>query len=358
MYTRELIEHFAVRVNAVYTDFNQTLFILSVLDDSWEERELKDRYRHIAHVLGATLPRDYGQAVGVLDQLAGESRGFPYMFFPEYIAMFGLPHWDLSVDALRRYTVICSSEFAVRPFIEQDQQRMLAVMLEWAQDPDEHVRRLASEGCRPRLPWGKPLRSLIADPTPILPILERLKADPSEYVRRSVANNLNDISKDHPQLVLSLASRWQGTDKGTDWIIKHACRTLLKKGEPEALRLFGFGDGDGNGQASALVEITGLTITPASIRLGEEIRFSFRLSSPEPASFRLQFAVDYVKANGKTSPKRFHLPEHKQFCGTETVEKRLSFQDYTTRKHYPGEHRLAILVNGEEKAATSFMVGE
>lgn len=353
MYNRPLIEGFAEKVNAAYPSFSQEEFVNLVMDDEWEQRELKDRYQHIARVLGRTLPADYSQAIGILEQLAKEASGFPYIFFSEFVAFFGLEHWEISMRALRTFTVICSSEFAVRPFIELDQERMLAVMLEWAHDCNEHVRRLASEGCRPRLPWGKPLRSLIADPSPILPILEQLKADPSEYVRRSVANNLNDISKDHPALVLELAARWQGTDKGTDWIIKHACRTLLKKGEPEALRLFGFANED---NAVDQVTVHDLTVSPQTVRLGDSIRFSFRLHSVEPASFRLQFAVDYVKANGKTSPKRFHLPERKQFSGTESIEKNLSFQDYTTRKHYPGVHRLSILVNGEEKASASFVV--
>lgn len=349
MYTPELIADFAAKMQGEYPAFNKAGFISEVLDDSWEARELKDRYRRIAEVLGAYLP-DYEEAIGILERLTGICRGFPYIFFPEFVAMFGLEHWDTSVRALHNFTSSNSSEFAVRPFIERDQERMLGTMLEWTRSPDEHVRRLASEGCRPRLPWGRPLRNLMADPSPVIPILAALRSDESEYVRRSVANNLNDISKDHPGLVLSLAGEWLGGSKETDRLLKHACRTLLKKGRPEALRLFGFGsEGSGLG-----VAVTGLEAEASVIRLGEELCFRFLLSSAEPAAFKLQYAIDFVKANGTTSEKRFHLPEKKNFSGTEAVTWALLFQDYTTRKHYPGTHRLSILVNGEEKASIPF----
>lgn len=355
MYTRELVEEFAGQVHQVYPGFDQAGFVEAVFDGAWEQRELKERYQHIAAKLGDCLPADFREAVGILEQLAPRYSGFPYIFFSEFVAVHGLGHpelMDASIGALRLFTPIASSEFAIRPFMEHHQERMLSAMLEWTRDPDAHIRRLASEGCRPRLPWGAPLRSLIADPAPILPILDALKADPSEYVRRSVANNLNDISKDHPGLVLEVAKQWQGVHKETDRLLKHACRTLLKKGVPEALELFGFGGSENAEQ----VEVYDLTIHPERVKLGGEIRFSFQLASAEPSSFRLQFAVDYVKANGKTSPKRFHLPEKKQFSGSETIQRTLSFQDYTTRKHYAGEHRLSILVNGVEKAAASFLV--
>ncbi|WP_438448840.1 DNA alkylation repair protein [Gorillibacterium sp. sgz5001074] len=354
MYTRELLEGFAAEVKAVYPPFESGRFLELVFDREWSNRELKDRYRHISATLRQTLPPDYREALGILEQLAdtGRFKGFPYIFFPDFVQTFGLEDWEASVPALRRFTSLNSSEFAVRPYIEQDPERMLGILLEWASDPDEHVRRLASEGCRPRLPWAPPLRRLIADPAPVLPILERLKADSSEYVRRSVANNLNDISKDHPELVLGLAADWIGRDPCTDRILKHACRTLLKKGHPEALRLFGFADEDGPGAEA--VAVKELELTPQVLRIGEELIFCFRISAPEAASFRLQFAVDYRKANGGTSAKRFHIGEKRGFQGEEQITRRLSFKDLSTRKHYPGEHRLTILVNGIAAASEMF----
>ncbi|WP_127579834.1 DNA alkylation repair protein [Paenibacillus koleovorans] len=352
IYTRELLDSFAVKVRREYASFDERQFLETVFDDAWESRELKERMRHISAALGKFLPGDYEKAVEILERLAGECKGFPYLFFPDFVEVFGLDHWNTSVHALKKFTPSSSSEFAIRPFIERDQDRMLKTMLEWTSDPDEHVRRLASEGCRPRLPWAAPLRRLKAQPDPLLPILEALKADPSDYVRRSVANNLNDISKDHPELVLKIAQEWMGHDPRTDWILKHGCRTLLKKGDPEALQLFGFG---GAGLSES-VKVRNMTVQPQDIRIGEEVVFSFVLSSSDPCTFRLQFGIDYVKANGKTSQKLFHLSEKKQFSGNETISRKLSFRDLTTRKHYPGKHRLAILVNGAEVAEVSFEV--
>lgn len=352
MFTPALVEGFAHKVSEVYPVFDQPGFLASVFDNNWDSRELKDRYRHIARVLGEYLPADYDRAIHILEGITGDCRGFPYIFFPEFVCLYGLEHWDTSLRALRSFTPSSSSEFAVRPFIELDPERMLTVMLEWTEDPDEHVRRLASEGCRPRLPWGKPLRKLIADPGPLIPILQALLRDESEYVRRSVANNLNDIAKDHPELVLEFTSAHLGLSRDTDRLLKHACRTLLKKGNPEALRLFGFGSDD----VQSSVDILELRIEPDTIRLGEQLRFSFRLTSKEPATFRLQYAVEYVKANGKTAPKRFHLPERKEFSGEEVISWSVTVKDFTTRKHYPGYHRVSILVNGEERAAGGFML--
>lgn len=356
MYTRELLETFADEVRVVYPVFDRTRFLDKVFDESWPDRELKERYRHIAGVLGELLPNDYEEAVGILEKLSGKFRGFPYMFFPHFVQEFGLDHWDTSIRALRRFTSMNSSEFAVRPFIERNPERMIGILLDWAGDPDEHVRRLASEGCRPRLPWAPQLKFLQADPAPILPILEKLKTDESEYVRRSVANNLNDISKDHPDLVLRIAADWLGRDPKSDWVVRHGCRTLLKKGDPEALRLFGFGHHTSD--TAPPVQIETLQVSAETVRIGDDLTFSFRLVSPEPASFRLQFAVNYRKANGKTSQKRFHLSEKKHYSGSEAYERKISFKDLSTRKHYPGSHHLLILVNGKETASVSFQVTE
>jgi 3-methyladenine DNA glycosylase AlkC len=354
MYTPELLNTFADEVCNVYPAFEKVRFLDAVFDEGWNQRELKERYRHITQVLSSRLPEDYVEAIDILELLSGKFKGFPFIFFPDFVQVFGLEHWDTSICALRRFTPMNSSEFAVRPFIERDPDRMLGIMLDWTKDPDEHVRRLASEGCRPRLPWAPQLKFLQADPSLILPILEELKTDESEYVRRSVANNLNDISKDHPDLVLRIASEWLGKDPRTNWIIRHGCRSLLKKGVPDALRLFGFGS-EQLGVAPN-VEISGLTLSKDTVSIGEELTFTFHLTSEERASFRIQFGIDYVKATGRTSQKRFHLSEKKQFTGTESFERRISFKDLSTRKHYPGTHRLAILINGQETAAVAFEV--
>ena len=167
--------------------------------------------------------------------------GFVKMIFPDFVEVYGLDDWEASIPALEEFTQQTSAEFAIRPFIVRYPERTMAQMLEWAGHAHEGVRRLSSEGCRPRLPWAIALSALKADPSPILPILDRLKGDPSESVRRSVANNLNDISKDNPDVVIGVLRRWQADD--TDEmhrLTSHALRTLLKAGNLDALALLGY----------------------------------------------------------------------------------------------------------------------
>ncbi|MBC8080209.1 MAG: hypothetical protein H7X86_07675 [Gorillibacterium sp.] len=164
------------------------------------------------------------------------------MFFSDFVAIYGQEdaQWELSMLALERFTQRSSAEFAIRPFLLRNPGRVMGQMEIWSQHPNEHVRRLSSEGCRPRLPWGVSLPMFKRDPTPVLSILEHLKADPSLYVRKSVANNLNDIAKDHPGVVLETVRCWKGVDPKTDWIIRQGCRTLIRKADPEVLTLFGY----------------------------------------------------------------------------------------------------------------------
>lgn len=351
MYNQSFFDQFATKLGQAYPLFDTGQFISLIFDEHWEERELKRRIRHISHVLTATLPESYREALEVLSSVADACSGFPYLFFPDFVELNGLDDWEASLPALALFTRYSSAEFAVRPFIMQDAARMMAQMERWAQDDNEHVRRLASEGCRPRLPWGMALEAFKADPAPILPILDKLKADASEYVRRSVANNLNDISKDHPELVLSIARDWYGNHPHTDWVVKHACRGLLKKGHPNALALFGFhGDAD--------VEIRDLALSAPEVAIGGRLGFSFQLrnNGSEAKPLRIEYGIDFVKASGKTSRKLFKLSESAYKPGVTELSRSQSFQDFTTRKHYPGTHRLSIVVNGAELAEISFEV--
>jgi 3-methyladenine DNA glycosylase AlkC len=269
------------------------------------------------------------------------------MFFPDFVEQFGQHDYEASLDALEHFTRYSSSEFAVRPFIAREPERTLARMLDWAGHRNEHVRRLASEGSRPRLPWGMRLPALIADPAPLVPILQRLRADPSEMVRRSVANNLNDIAKDHPAFVLALARRWHGESVATDALLKHACRTLLKRGDAGVLRLFGHHD-------DAQVRVSGFRFDAARLPIGGTLAFSFNvaLRQAQTAKLRLEYAVDFVKARGGISRKVFKIGERTFEPGQRLcIERRHRFTDFTTRRHTPGPHRIAIIVNGVERAA-------
>lgn len=348
MYHEAFLRDFAGRVTKRLPSFDSEQFVEIALGPGWGTLELKGRIRRITESLGATLPGDYLDALGVLEDLADDCRGFPYLFFPDFVERYGLDHWDRSVAALAKFTPMSSSEFGVRPYLLRDLERMMAQMLVWSEHPDEHVRRLASEGCRPRLPWGMGVPALKRDPSPIWPILDRLKADPSEYVRRSVANNMNDISKDHPEQVVERVRLWQGQDAQTDWVLRHGCRGLIRSAHPEIMARFGL-------LPLSNVEVEEWTVQPVEVRLGgtAEIRYALRLPEEEAsAKVRLELAVYFARPNGKPFRKLFRLSEKPAAPGSLVRgARRHSFADLSTRKHYPGVHRLALVVNGQEAAS-------
>lgn len=334
-------------------------FIFRVFNNEWPDLELKQRVRHITLALHEYLPKDFTKASLVLMRLsdrlrAGGSKiqGFACMFIPDYVEVFGRQHPDEALTALETITKLVSAEFAVRPFIIQDTERTMKKMFEWSRSEDANIRRLASEGCRPRLPWGIGLSVFKTDPRPILPILENLKNDPSGYVRRSVANNLNDIAKDHPEIVLNLATTWKGVSKETDWILKHGCRSLLKRGDKKILAVHGFNSSD-------KARITSLHLSRRKINCGDELFFEFGVENLEKSSknFRIEYAIDYITATGKVSTKTFKVSEKILAPSQPVVFKRKqSFRDLTTRKHYKGRHQLYVLANGKKLGKAEFTV--
>lgn len=353
-YNFESLHDMASRIRTVYPSFQESDFINDIMDETWDALELKARMRQITVNLGKYLPANYKQALGVIDQVvAGYPVGhndYALMFFPDFVEVYGQEecHWDLSIAALERYTPLSTAEFAVRPFMIKHEARMMRQMAVWAMHDNEHVRRLASEGCRPALPWGQALSSFKKDPSPVLAILEQLKADPSLYVRKSVANNLNDISKTHPDLVAGIARDWYGKHVYTDWIVKHGCRTLLKKGNREVLDIFGYQD-------ASSVEISDFALGAASIARGEDMTFSFAVSAKEATKVRLEYGIDYVKAGGKRSRKIFQISEILLGAGQKkTYRKSHSFADLSSRIHYPGIHSITLIVNGVERGTLDF----
>lgn len=350
IYSRQFLSDLASKLHHIDSSFKKDEFVLSVTDNNWEDLTLKERMRRITEILGIYLPTHYNEAIDILLQLDDTCTGLPYLILPDFVEVFGqaTEHWDISMKALEEFTKKSSAEFAVRPFIEKDQERMMKQMLLWASSENEHVRRLASEGCRPRLPWGTVLTTFVEDPAPIVPILEILRNDSSLYVRKSVANNLNDISKKYPVFVLLLAKEWYGESKDTDWIIKHGCRTLLKQGNHAALDLFGYGH-DPN------IFVSELQLQEDTIHIGDDLHFTFHVTSPEDRNVRIEFAIDYMKANGNPNKKMFKISETTIQANQKKVyKKKLSFKDLSTRKHYPGEHRLTIIINGEKKSSMKF----
>ncbi|MGO4547677.1 DNA alkylation repair protein [Paenibacillus sp. 2TAB23] len=364
MYDGFFLERFAALVKTAWNPFNESEFVEHVRDGNWEQLELKARARKITEALGAALPQSYGDALAVLYLIDEKCTGLPYIFFSDFVEIYGMePHnWDLSLAALTRFTERSTAEFAIRAFILNDPERMASQMLAWAEHPNEHVRRLASEGIRPRLPWAQALPLFKRDPSPIVPILEKLKRDPSLYVRKSVANNLNDIAKDHPELVISLAEAWIGEDPHTDWIVRHGCRTLIKKSVPEIMALFGYAKHEASEETDQpLVAYAELEVTPSIIAIGSEIslRYHVRLREGESAKLRIEYGIAFVKSGGKTSIKRFLLSDREYAGGAAASSVRAHrFADLTTRKHYSGLHVVTLWVNGREVASAELTVTE
>lgn len=348
-FTRESMNAFAAAIRDSFPEFDRERFFELVFSEEFNDLELKDRMSHTTRCLNKTLPGSYSEAVEILIRAAPHVKGFEAMCLPDYLAQFGMQDWDLSLRALGRIGRNITGEMAIRPFLDKDPDKVLPYLWGWAEQEAVPLRRLASEGTRPRLPWAMALPRFKKDPSMIIPILEKLKDDPSEDVRRSVANHVNDISKDNPDIALDLCARWYGTSASVDKIVKHACRTLLKAGDSRALRIFGYSDPAG-------MRVRNLTLESDAIFIGDDVRFTFTLAIQVEGKVRVEYAISYVKAQGKLSRKVFKLTENFYPAGTRDFKRKHSFADMSTRKHHPGIHRLGIIVNGEEKAHASFEV--
>ncbi|WP_034161717.1 DNA alkylation repair protein [Sphingomonas sp. ERG5] len=349
IFNPQRIRHIADEASLVSPAFDRALFLARCSD--FDQGSLMARMGRVAESLHAALPGDYAANIAVLRELAPRlNSSFVTLILPDYVARHGAGHFETSMDALKFFTTFGSSEFAVRHFLQRDFARTLAVMETWAHDENEHVRRLASEGSRPRLPWSFQIKPLMRDPSPLEPILNALKDDPSLYVRRSVANSLNDITKDNPAWALDRIERWPLEKTGTAWIAKHALRSLIKKGDRRALTIIGAG-------AVPRVALTGLRVSPAAITLGQTIDIAFELSSLADESQRLvvDYAIHYVKKSGGVAAKVFKLKTLELAEGAvEQVRKRQSIANFTTRIHYPGRHDIEILINGQVHGRASF----
>ena len=355
----QFFEDLAASVKKFFPAFDRELFKRGIFDTQWENLELKERVRHTTISLRANLPGDYREALEIIRKTAAEpvlkDYGFEKMVFADFIEVYGLDDYEASIPALEQFTCLISAEFAVRPFIKQYPQQMMEQMLHWSSSEKEDLRRLSSEGCRPRLPWAMALPDLKADPTPILPILENLKDDPSEVVRRSAANNLNDISKDNPQVMLDLLKKWKEENiPDFEKMSKQALRTLVKKGDPQALELLGF-------SGSAQVKVTNLQLSAKSIKMGETIAFSFELesTSSEGQNLVIDYIVHLVRSKGKTSQKVFKMSQKTLAPAEKAVfRKNHSFAAVTTRKYYPGIHKIELQINGQKMGSLEFLLEE
>ncbi|MGH8436765.1 MAG: DNA alkylation repair protein, partial [Pseudomonas sp.] len=277
----------------------------------------------------------------------------PFLYLPHvcYVMEYGVDHLETSLDLQYELTKRFSAEYSIRVFLDRYPQETLARLREWAHDPDVHVRRLVSEGTRPRLPWAPRLRAFQKDPSPVLELLELLKDDPELYVRRSVANNLNDIGKDQPEVLFQTCRRWLiDASEDRQWLIKHALRSAVKRGESGALQVLGYG-------AAPQVSVKQVSIKPKRAEIGGKVELSFTVvnTARRKQSLLVDYSVFFVKADTSTSPKVFKLTTLELAAGESAVlSSRIGLRQMTTRKHYPGTHRVEIIVNGVAFPAGSF----
>ncbi|MGH8833129.1 MAG: DNA alkylation repair protein [Polaromonas sp.] len=342
--------HVAEETAMVYPRFDSAAFLAHALP-GLDDLTLMQRLRRMTESLHAALPADYKKTITVLRKLAPRiNRSFVTLVLPDYVGLYGHDDFDTSMEALKFFTAFGTSEFAVREFLRTDPARALAVMQAWSQDKSEHVRRLASEGSRPRLPWSFRLDALMADPELAAPILDNLKADESLYVRKSVANHLSDITKLHPAWVMDRLESWPLDNPHTAWIARHALRTLIKQGDRRALAVIGAGE-------KPKVLLHDLKVSPKKIRLGDRMELFFRLESTARKSQRLvvDYTVHYVKKSGTRSAKVFKLKEFTLAAGeTIALTRSQVIRDFTTRVHHAGRHEVDIVVNGERLGSGGF----
>lgn len=333
--------------------------------DGLNDLELKARSNHIRTALQHYLPEDFHDACALMvaalhpvdnapigDMAMDEQgiRGWPIMPMADFVAQNGLQHFDYSLDVLAGMTKRFSAEFAIRPFFLQDWQQTLKKATDWARDDNLHLRRLASEGSRPRLPWGLQIPQFVEDPTPLLPLLELLRDDVEEYVRRSVANNLNDIAKDHPDTVARLATKWlKNAGRDRTRLVKHACRSLVKQGHGPTLKALGYGP--------AKVKVSTISLAETTIELGQAVEFKCEIYSLTRSKQPLiiDFIIHHQRANGTQSAKVFKWKTVELAAGqTLQLTKKHSMKPVTTRSYYAGTHGISVQINGKTFAHTTF----
>lgn len=319
-----------------------------------------ERSNLIRDSLWEYLPKDYPRALEIiLKALPSETTvneitgydGFIILLQNEFVAKYGLDHYDLSMQALYQMTRRFTAEGAIRPFILKYPKRTLAILAKWAEDKNPHVRRLVSEGTRPRLPWTMQLKPFMEDPRPVLRLLEKLKCDPALMVRRSVANNLNDIAKDNPDLVVATLSKWKKIeDGGTQWLIRHAARTLVKQGNKDILTILGY-------SPKVDISLAKIKLDKPTVKTGGDLNFSFEVksTSKQTQTLVIDYMIHHVKANGTRTPKVFKLTRRKLKADEVLqIAKQHSFRPISTREYYPGVHLLEIQINGTIYEKTEF----
>lgn len=359
----EVAARIADMVEREYADFDRAAFLERALS-GYNDLELTQRARQISAALATCMPADRERAIEILiaglvpengETEPGDVTGFDCWPLVYFVADYGLECFETSMRAQYELTKRFTAEFSIRAYLERWPAETLARLREWTRDENEHVRRLVSEGSRPRLPWAQRLRAFQEDPTDVLELLELLKDDPAEYVRRSVANNLNDISRDHPERVCEVAARWwEGGSPERRRLVRHGLRTLIKQGHPEALAVLGYG-------ADSPAIVRSVECSPGTVSIGGRVRIEVIVENPsgKPTGALVDLRVHFVKANGSMSPKVFKGAEKTLDPESSAkIRKTISLAQHSTRTHYPGTHRIEVLLNGQVHPGTTFVVVE
>lgn len=344
-------------IKKFYPEFSKEKFFNEVFTSEFAKYELKQRMRHTTLILRKHLPQNNTDSVNIINQICDEFKsskrnlnGFEFMIFPDYIELFCIDELELAITSIEKITQLISCEFAVRPFLIKYRERMEVQMLNWSKHSHHGVRRLSSEGIRPRLPWAMALPYYKKNPELIISILENLINDDNESVRRSVANNLNDISKDNPEIFIKFLKKWKGNSELSDKILKHASRTLFKKGDTEVLKIFGLKNSD-------KIIFSNFKLKSDKIKSGEKLFFEFSIENTgrKSENLRLEYAIYFRIKSGRQNKKVFKISE-KILKKNEKInfQKYHNFKPITTRKFYEGEHQISIIINGVEKKIKKF----
>jgi len=359
VFNEKVVKQLAEDLAGAWSGFDADGFIHEV-NSQLNPLSFSGRAALIRDSLWEYLPKEYPRALKIIlkalppEITADELNGFDrFIVMPQnaFVAKYGLDHYELSLQALYEMTKRFSAEGAIRAFLLKYPERTLAILADWADDANPHVRRLVSEGTRSRLPWTIQLKPFIQNPRPVLKLLEKLKTDPVLMVRRSVANNLNDISKDNPELVVKTISRWNKiNDGGTKWLIRHAARTLVKQGNEDILAVLGF-------DPNTKISVSLIRLEKSVVNVGGKITFHFeiRSKSKQAQNLMIDYVIHHVKADSRLSPKVFKLSKKKlETQETLQISKQHSFEPITTRKYYPGTHMIEIQVNGRRYGKSEF----
>jgi 3-methyladenine DNA glycosylase AlkC len=350
LFNKNYYLHLSKEIQKVFKAFDSANFLKEVTLNL-DSLSLNERMRNTSVVLKKYLPKDYKTTIEVLHKvIPNTQRGYTNLVFPDFVGLYGHDHVKLSLEALKYFTQFGSSEFAIREFLKRDFNNTIKVMNQWAKDKNPHVRRLASEGSRPRLPWSFKLDEVIKDPKNTQSILESLKTDEELYVKKSVANHLNDLSKDNTQHMLQVIKAWDKSNVHTAWIVKHASRTLIKKGNSDSLAIFEF-------EKNPKLKLANFKIIKPKLKLGENLEFEFDLISEKAKDQKLviDYIIHYAKKAGEHSLKVFKLKEiqlkPKQKIA---ISKKQLLKDFSTRKHYTGTHFIELQVNGKSYGKLAF----